>query len=59
VGKFEGRRPHERPKRRWNDNIKMGHQEVVGRDMKWICVAQDWDSLQAAVNVLKVQMCSW
>jgi hypothetical protein len=28
VGKPEGRRPLERPRRRWEDNIKMGLQEV-------------------------------
>jgi len=28
VGKSEGKRPHGRPGRRWEDNIKMGIQEV-------------------------------
>jgi hypothetical protein len=28
VGKPEGRRPLERPRRRWEDNIKMDLQEV-------------------------------
>ena len=28
VGKPEGRRPLGRPRRRWEDNIKMDHQEV-------------------------------
>jgi hypothetical protein len=28
VGKFEGENPHGRPKHRWEDNIKMGFQEV-------------------------------
>ena len=28
VGKSEGRRPLERPKLRWEANIKMGFQEV-------------------------------
>jgi hypothetical protein len=28
VGKLEERRPLERPRRRWNDNIKMNLQEV-------------------------------
>ena len=28
VGKPEGKRPHERPKCRWQDNIKMDIQEV-------------------------------
>jgi hypothetical protein len=29
VGKSEGRRPLERPRRRWEDNIKMDLREVV------------------------------
>ena len=28
VGKSEGKRPHGRPRRRWEDNIKMDLQEV-------------------------------
>jgi hypothetical protein len=28
VGKFEGRRPHGRPRRRWEFNIKMDLQEM-------------------------------
>jgi len=31
VGKPEGKRPLGRPKRRWEDNIKMDLQEVEGR----------------------------
>jgi hypothetical protein len=30
VGKPEGKRPMGRPRRRWEDNIKMDLQEVVG-----------------------------
>jgi len=30
VAKPEGKRPLGRPRRRWEDNIKMDHQEVVG-----------------------------
>jgi hypothetical protein len=30
VGKPEGKRPLERPRRRWEDNIKMDLQEVGG-----------------------------
>jgi hypothetical protein len=29
VGKPEGKRPLERPRRRWEDNIKMDLREVV------------------------------
>jgi hypothetical protein len=36
----DGRRPLGRPRRRWEDNIKMGVQEVVG-GMDWVELAQD------------------
>ena len=36
VGKHEGRRPLERPRRRWEDNIKMDPQGVECRVMDWI-----------------------
>jgi hypothetical protein len=37
VGKPEGTRPHGRPRRRWEDNIKMDLQEVGGGGgMDWI-----------------------
>jgi hypothetical protein len=39
VGKPGGRRPLGRPRRRWEDNIKMDVQEVGSRGMKWIELA--------------------
>ena len=36
VGKPEGKRPLGRPRRRWEDNIKMGLKEVVWESMDWI-----------------------
>jgi hypothetical protein len=43
VGKLEGKRPPGRPRRRWEDNIKMDHQEVGCGGMDWIKLAQDRD----------------
>jgi hypothetical protein len=43
VGKPEGKRPLGRPRRRWEDNIKMDLQEVVGGCMDWTDLAQDRD----------------
>jgi hypothetical protein len=43
VGKPEGNRPLGRPRRRWEDNIKMDLQEVECGGMDWIEVAQDRD----------------
>ena len=43
VGKPEGKRPLERPRRRWENNIKMDLQEVGSEGVDWIDVAQDRD----------------
>ena len=49
VGKPEGKRPLERPRRRWKDNIKMDRQEVGCGGRDWIELAQDRDSWRALV----------
>jgi len=41
--KPEGKRPLGRPRRRWEDNIKMDLQEVGFADMDWIDLAQEKD----------------
>ena len=43
LGKPEGRRPLESPRRRWVDNIRMDLQEVGCGCMDWIGLAQDRD----------------
>ena len=50
VKKPEGKRPLERPRRRWEDNIMMDLQEVGCGGMDWIELAQDTDSWRALVN---------
>jgi len=50
VGKPEGKRPLGRPRRRWEDNIKMDVQEVGCGGMDWIELAQDRDRWRALVN---------
>jgi hypothetical protein len=40
VGKPETKRPLERPRRRWKDNIKMNLQEVGGDRGDWMELAQ-------------------
>jgi len=52
VGKPEGKRPHGRPRRRWEDNIKMDVQEVGYGGMDWIDVAQNRDRWWAVVNAV-------
>ena len=51
VGKPEGKRPLGRPRRRWEDNIKMDLQEVEG-DGDWMELAQDGDRWRALVNMV-------
>jgi hypothetical protein len=52
VGKPEGKRPLGRPRRRWEDNIKVDLQEVVSRGLDWIKLAQDRDRWRALVNAV-------
>ena len=51
VGNSEGKRPHGRPSRRWEDNIKMDLKEVLCGSIDWIDMAQDTDRWRALVNV--------
>jgi hypothetical protein len=52
VGKLEGKRPLERPRRRWEDNIKMDLREVGWGGMDWINLAQDRERWRALVNAV-------
>ena len=47
-----GKRPLGRPRRRWEDNIKMDIQEVGCGGKDWIDLAQDRDSWRALVNAV-------
>jgi hypothetical protein len=42
----------ERDRRKWEDNIKMGVQEVGYGSMDWIDLAQDRDRWRALVNAV-------
>jgi hypothetical protein len=48
----EGKRPLGRPRRRWEDNIKMDLQEVGCGGMKWIELAEDRDRWRALVTAV-------
>ena len=52
VGKREGKRPLGRPRRRWEDNIKMDFQEVEGGCEDWMELAQNRDSWLALVSTV-------
>jgi len=57
VGKPEGKRSLGRPRRRWEDNIKMDLQELGGGCVDWMELAQDrdrWRTLVCTVRNLRV-----
>jgi hypothetical protein len=47
VGKPEGTKPLERPRRRWEDGIKMDLREIGWGCVEWIHLAQDRDCWRA------------
>jgi hypothetical protein len=53
VGKPEGKRPLGRPRRRWEDNIKMDVQEVGRGRGDWMELAHDRDGWRAFVSTVK------
>ena len=53
VGQPEGKGPLGRPKRRWEDNIKMDLQEVGGGRGDWMELAQDKDRWPALVGAVR------
>ena len=50
VGKPTGKRPLERPRRRWEDNITMDLKEIGINTRNWVGWAQDRDYRRALVN---------
>ena len=52
VGKPEGKRSLGRPRRRWEDNIKMDLEEVGRGCADWMELAQDRDRWRALVSTV-------
>jgi len=52
MGKPEGKRSLGRPRRRWEDNIKMNLQEVGGGCGDWMELVQDRDRWRALVSAV-------
>jgi hypothetical protein len=52
VGRSEGRRLLGRPRRRWENNIKMDLKEIGFGDVDWIHLAQDRERWRAVVNTV-------
>jgi hypothetical protein len=53
VGKPEGKRPLGRPRRRWEDNVRMDLREVGCGCVDWIGLAQDRDRWRALVSAVR------
>jgi hypothetical protein len=52
VGKPEGKRPLGRPRRRWEDVIRMDLTEIGLGAVDWIRLAQDRDRWRAVVSAV-------
>jgi hypothetical protein len=52
VGKTEGKRPLGRPRRRWEDGIRMDLRETGMGGVDWIRLAQDRDWWRAVVSAV-------
>jgi hypothetical protein len=52
VGRPEGKRPLGRPRRRWEDNIKLDLREIEIDGANWIHLAQDRVHRRAFVNTV-------
>jgi hypothetical protein len=50
MGKPEEKRPLGRPRRRWEDGIRMDLREIGWESVEWILLAQDRDRWRALVN---------
>ena len=53
VGKPQGKRPLGRPRRRWEDNIRMDLQEVGRSCGDWMELSQDRDRWRALVSTVR------
>ena len=51
IGKPTGKRPLGRPRRRWEDNIRMDLEEISINAGNWVDSAQDRNYWRALVNV--------
>jgi hypothetical protein len=52
MGETEGKRPFRRPRRRWEDGIRMDLREIGWGRVDWIQLAQDRDRWRALVNTV-------
>jgi hypothetical protein len=43
LGKPEGKRPLGRPRRRWEDGVRMDLREIGLAGVDWICISTDYN----------------
>jgi hypothetical protein len=55
VGRTEGKRPLGRPRRRWEDNIRMDLREIGIDEVNWIRLARNrvqwWNFVNTVMNL--------
>jgi hypothetical protein len=56
VGKSKGKRPLVRPRRKWEDGIRMDLREIGLGDVDWIRLAQDRNKWQAATSAVNLRV---
>jgi hypothetical protein len=52
AGRPEGKRPLGKPRRRWEDNIRIGLREIVWEVADWLYLAQYMNQWQALLNTV-------
>jgi hypothetical protein len=52
MGKSEGKRSFGRPRRRWEDGIRMNLSEIDWRSVEWTQLARDRDRWRVLVNAV-------
>ena len=52
TGKPTGKRPLGRPRRRWEDNIRMDLEEIGINAGNWVDSAQNWNYWRTLVNAV-------
>jgi hypothetical protein len=52
MGQLEGKRPLRKPRRRWEDGIRMDLMEIGLGSVDWIQLAQDRNRWRARINTV-------
>jgi hypothetical protein len=52
MGKSEGKRPLQRPRRRWEDGIRPDLREIGWGSAEWIQLVQDTNQWRTLVNTM-------